>query len=57
MSRSIALLQAKVDDLARFGNRAGKPNESLLNADLFVRAFLAPCESIGDKVGILMFEL
>jgi len=31
-------------NLPRFGVRAGKPNEHFLNADLFLRAFLKPCE-------------
>lgn len=45
-----------IPSLARFGSRAGQANANFLNADLFVRAFLHPCESIRDKVGILMFE-
>lgn len=40
----------------RFGARAGRPNDDFLNADLFERAFLKPCESIRPHVGILMFE-
>ena len=40
----------------RAGARGGKPNENFLNADLFERAFLNPCESIRSHVGILMFE-
>jgi uncharacterized protein YecE (DUF72 family) len=40
----------------RFGARAGKPNDFFLNAELFERAFLKPCESIRPHVGILMFE-
>ena len=43
-------------NLPRFGARAGKPNENFLNADLFSRAFLKPCESIRANVGVLMFE-
>ena len=46
----------KFPNLARFGIRAGKPNENFLNADLFNRAFLEPCEEIRSKVGLLMFE-
>jgi uncharacterized protein YecE (DUF72 family) len=42
--------------LPRFGIRAGRPNENFLNADLFTRAFLDPCESIRANVGLLMFE-
>jgi uncharacterized protein YecE (DUF72 family) len=40
----------------RYGARAGNPNENFLNADLFLRAFLQPCESIRKNVGIIMFE-
>lgn len=43
-------------NLARFGRRAGKPNENFLNADLFGRAFLRPLESIRSHVGLLIFE-
>jgi uncharacterized protein YecE (DUF72 family) len=43
-------------NLERFVAEAGKPNENFLNADLFVREFLKPCESIRSKVGLLMFE-
>jgi uncharacterized protein YecE (DUF72 family) len=43
-------------NLDRFGVRAGKPNENFLNADLFSRAFLKPCEAIRPNIGILMFE-
>jgi uncharacterized protein YecE (DUF72 family) len=43
-------------NLPRFGIRAGKPNEHFLNADLFTRAFLAPCEHIRQHIGMLMFE-
>src|SRR6266446_888199 len=46
----------KFPNLDRFGLRAGKPNENFLNADLFVTAFLKPCEAIRDQVGVLMFE-
>jgi len=46
----------KFPNLARFGVRAGKPNENFLNADLFSRAFLKPCEAIRSNIGILMFE-
>ena len=46
----------KFTNLPRFGIRAGKPNENFLNADLFTRAFLKPCESIRQNVGVLMFE-
>ena len=40
----------------RYGQRAGKPNENFLSADVFNRAFLHPCESIRGNVGIIMFE-
>ena len=43
-------------NLPRFGIRAGKPNENFLNAELFVRRFLTPCEQFKKNVGLLMFE-
>jgi uncharacterized protein YecE (DUF72 family) len=43
-------------NLPRFGEKAGRPNPDFLNADLFSRAFLEPCDSIRSKVGVLMFE-
>jgi uncharacterized protein YecE (DUF72 family) len=43
-------------NLPRFGIRAGKANENFLNADLFSRAFLKPCESVRANVGVVMFE-
>jgi uncharacterized protein YecE (DUF72 family) len=46
----------KFPNLPRFGIRAGKPNENFLNADLFSRAFLKPCESVRANVGVVMFE-
>jgi uncharacterized protein YecE (DUF72 family) len=46
----------KFPNLDRFGIRAGKTNENFLNADLFSRAFLKPCESIRANVGVVMFE-
>jgi uncharacterized protein YecE (DUF72 family) len=42
--------------LARFGLRAGEVNENYLNAELFVRGFLGPCEAVRNSVGVLMFE-
>ncbi len=42
--------------LDRFGTRAGQPNPDFLNAALFASAYLAPCEAIRDKIGVLMFE-
>jgi len=46
----------KFPNLGRFGDRAGKPNENFLNADLFATSFLGPCEHIRPSVGLLMFE-
>jgi uncharacterized protein YecE (DUF72 family) len=43
-------------NLPRFGRRAGQENENFLNAELFTRAFLTPCEVIRPNVGVLMFE-
>jgi uncharacterized protein YecE (DUF72 family) len=46
----------KFPKLDRFGQQAGKPNENFLNADLFVKAFLKPCEAVRANIGLLMFE-
>ncbi|HEY6167578.1 MAG TPA: DUF72 domain-containing protein, partial [Verrucomicrobiae bacterium] len=46
----------KFTRLPRFGGRAGKPNKNFLNADLFISAFLGPCESIRRNIGVLIFE-
>lgn len=46
----------KFPNLPRFGLRAGKANTNFLNADLFSRLFLRPCESIRSNVGVVMFE-
>jgi uncharacterized protein YecE (DUF72 family) len=43
-------------NMERFGAKAGKLNADFLNADLFATAFLKPCESVREKVGVLMFE-
>jgi uncharacterized protein YecE (DUF72 family) len=43
-------------NLPRHGARAGQRNEHFLNADLFNRAFLKPCEPFRDRIGLLMFE-
>lgn len=51
-----AITVRKFPRLERFGERAGQPNPHFLDADLFGAAFLAPCESIRRKVGVLMFE-
>ena len=42
--------------LDRFGELAGKPNEQFLNAELFAKGFLQPCESVRSSIGLLMFE-
>lgn len=46
----------KYPNLPRFGVRAGTANEHFLNAEIFERGFLKPCESIRSHVGLLMFE-
>ncbi len=46
----------KFPNLDRFGEKAGKANENFLNAELFAKGFLQPCESIRSNVGLLMFE-
>lgn len=46
----------KFPKLDRFGDLAGKPNENFLNADLFTKGFLRPCETIRPNVGPLIFE-
>ncbi len=46
----------KFTNLPRFGMRAGQPNETFLNADLFASAFLRSCEPFQKNVGLLMFE-
>jgi uncharacterized protein YecE (DUF72 family) len=51
-----AITIKKFPNLDRFGERAGKPNESFLNAGQFTEEFLGPCDSIRSKVGLLMFE-
>jgi uncharacterized protein YecE (DUF72 family) len=43
-------------NLPRFGPRAGKANENFLNADLFARGFLTPCEPFRKNIGVLLFE-
>ena len=44
-------------NLPRFGMKAGKTNEDFLNAELFVNAFLRPCEPFRNNVGLLILEL
>jgi len=46
----------KFTNLPRFAERAGRPNENFLNADLFASDFIAPCEPFREKIGLLMFE-
>jgi uncharacterized protein YecE (DUF72 family) len=46
----------KFPKLARFGDLAGKQNDNFLNAELFVKGFLKPCEAIRSNLGLLMFE-
>ena len=46
----------KFPNLDRFGEQAGKPNENFLNAGLFVKAFLKPCEAVRASIGLLLFE-
>ena len=43
-------------NLPRFGIKAGKPNNHFLDADLFIRAFLQPCEPFRQNIGLLIFE-
>ena len=51
-----AITIKKYPKLDQFGQQAGKANENFLNADLFTRAFLKPCEAIRPAIGLLMFE-
>src|SRR5262249_5774653 len=51
-----AITVKRFPNLERFGAQAGKPNENFLNADLFEKGFLRPCEAIRSNVGLLMFE-
>ncbi len=50
------IMVKKFPNLARFGHRAGHPNEHFLNAKLFADAFLRPCDSHRSNIGLLMFE-
>ena len=43
-------------NLPRFGIKAGKPNNHFLDADLFINAFLKPCEPFRQNIGLLIFE-
>ncbi len=40
----------------RHGERAGKPNENFLNAELFADSFLGPMSPYREKIGVIMFE-
>src|SRR5262249_43500293 len=40
----------------RYGGRAGRPNESFLDAGLFARSFAGLLEPYRDRVAVLMFE-
>ncbi len=51
-----AITIKRFPNLDRFGQQAGKPNENFLNADLFVKGFLTPCEPVRHAIGLLMFE-
>ncbi len=46
----------KFTNQPRFGQRAGKPNENFLNADLFASAFVKPFEPFKQNVGLFIFE-
>jgi uncharacterized protein YecE (DUF72 family) len=46
----------KFPNLQRFGARAGTANDLFLNAGVFERMFLQPCEAIRPHVGLMMFE-
>lgn len=46
----------KYPNLPRFGDRAGRANENVLNADLFASAFLRPCAEFRPNVGLTMFK-
>lgn len=43
-------------NVAKSGAKAGQRNPDFLNGELFASAFLKPCEVLGAKVGVLMFE-
>ena len=51
-----AITLKRFPNLDRFGDLAGKANENFLNAELFAKSFLQPCESVRSQVGLLMFE-
>jgi uncharacterized protein YecE (DUF72 family) len=43
-------------NLPKHGQRAGMENPNFLNAEMFTRLFLGPCELYRDKIGPLIFE-
>lgn len=45
-----AITIKKFPKLDRFGEQAVKPNENFLNADLFAKAFLKPCEAVRANI-------
>ncbi len=51
-----AITLKKFPNLPRFGQLAGQPNRQFLDAGVFARDFLKPCEGIRAQVGILIFE-
>lgn len=51
-----AITIKRFPNLDRFDQQAGKLNENFLNADLFVKGFVTPCEPVRHVVGLLMFE-
>ncbi len=42
--------------LPRFGARVGLPNPNFLNAEMFARLSLKPCEPFREQIGPLIFE-
>jgi len=51
-----AITVKRFPNLPRFGERGGQENPSFLDAEVFASRFLAPCDSIRSRVGILIFE-
>lgn len=43
-------------NIDKFGDKAGRPNQHFLDAELFQGAFLSACEKIRPQVGLLIFE-
>ena len=41
----------------RHGERAGKPNENFLNAELFADSFLGPMSPYREKIGVIMSKI